>query len=194
MKKVLLSFIVCLMMVFGSVVKAETLPEVTDHEKVKIYIFRGNGCPHCETAVVEFYELGDKYDDYLEVVSYEVWENSDNSLLASAVAKSLGHNLTGVPFLVVGDKYYANGMQDGVLESLVQDALEFYQKDDYKDMVKEEIKKGNYPGIEELTVKEVYEAKYAKNEDDTNNTWVVATIFVVLIAGFAGLVYVGKKK
>ena len=40
MKKVLLSFIVCLMMVFVPVVKAETLPEVTDHEKVKIYIFR----------------------------------------------------------------------------------------------------------------------------------------------------------
>lgn len=193
MKKVLLSFIVCLMMVFGSVVKAETLPEVTDHEKVKIYIFRGNGCPHCETAVVEFYELGDKYDDYLEVVSYEVWENSDNSLLASAVAKSLGHNLTGVPFIVVGDKYMS-GMPEGALNTLVNYALEFYQKADYKDMVKEEIKKGNYPGIEELTVKEVYEAKYAKNEDDTNNTWVVATIFVVLIAGFAGLVYVGKKK
>lgn len=193
MKKVLLSFIVCLMMVFVPVVKAETLPEVTDHEKVKIYIFRGNGCPHCETAVVEFYELGDKYDDYLEVVSYEVWENSDNSLLASAVAKSLGHNLTGVPFIVVGDKYMS-GMPDGALNTLVNYALEFYQKADYKDMVKEEIKKGNYPGIEELTVKEVYEAKYAKNEDDTNNTWVVATIFVVLIAGFAGLVYVGKKK
>ena len=132
MKKIILN-IIAIMMIFVTVpfVKAEELPKVTDHEKVTIYIFWGNGCPNCTNAINYFHELDSKYDDYLEVKTYEVWYNEDNVNFASEVASLLDHELTGVPFLVVGEEYIS-GWGENVGKELIDYALEYYQDKNYK--------------------------------------------------------------
>ena len=83
MKKVISSLVVILMSLFMITnVKAIEKPKVTDHEKVTIYIFRGHGCSACRNAINYFSSLGNEYDDYFEVVTYETWENSNNKQLA----------------------------------------------------------------------------------------------------------------
>ena len=82
-------------------------PEVTDHEKIKVYIFRGSGCSHCHDALTFLYGLDGEYDDYFTVVSYEVWGNENNATLAQDVAAKLGDKFGGVPYIVVGSKSFA---------------------------------------------------------------------------------------
>ena len=54
MKKFIVLFIGVITLLFATNVKASKieLPEKTDHEKVKVYLFRGAGCSHCYTLLI----------------------------------------------------------------------------------------------------------------------------------------------
>ena len=69
-------------------------PEAT--EKVIIYFFWGDGCPHCAKEEIYLAMLRKKYPQ-LEVRSYEVWHNRVNALFFSRMAESAGIPSTGVP-------------------------------------------------------------------------------------------------
>ncbi|MBE6157025.1 MAG: hypothetical protein E7161_04720 [Firmicutes bacterium] len=199
MKKVILSTIaIMLMFVMMPFVRAIEKPEVTDHEKVTIYIFRGEGCGHCQNAISYFYSLGDEYADYLEVKAYEVWKNANNASLAKDVAAEVGTSFTGgVPLIVVGEKY-VGGFGEGTGAELIQYALDYYQDEEYRDVVEEKLANKSY----DETVETIAEAAIsegliggnaATQETGKYDTLIIIGIFVVLIGGFAGLVIAGKK-
>jgi len=196
MKKIILSIITVLMIfVMMPLVKATEKPEVTDHEKVTIYIFRGEGCGHCKNAITFFANLGNEYEDYLEVKTYEVWKNSNNALLAKDVAEEIGTEFTGgVPLIVVGEKY-VGGFGDGTGEELIEYALEYYQDKEYRDVVKEKLSDKEY-GEDMETLKEAAASEgIAINEPAGKyDALIIIGIFVVLIGGFAALIYAGKKQ
>lgn len=200
MKKIILSVVATMMMlVMIPFVEAAEKPKVTDHEKVTIHVFWGNGCPNCTNAINYFYELGNEYEDYIEVKTYEVWYNQDNNKFASEVAKLLDHELKGVPFLVVGEKYIS-GWGDNVGETLIDYALDYYKDKDYKDVVKEALEDTSND-VEETSLEDAYNAENTSNSNSTANetepgkydTIIIIGIFVVLIGGFAGLVIASKK-
>ena len=76
-------------------------------DKINIYLFRGNGCSHCKAFVTFLYENIDELGKYFNLVSYEIFYNQDNSKLMSEVSKFFGKEATGVPYIVIGDKYFA---------------------------------------------------------------------------------------
>lgn len=79
-------------------------------KKVKMYVFYGQGCPHCEDLFDYLDEL--KYDkdykDKFEVVKYETWYNDDNAALMLDFADyfDIETRTLGVPFYVIGDEYF----------------------------------------------------------------------------------------
>jgi len=199
MKKIILSVITMMMLfVMMPLVKAIEKPDVTDHEKVTIYIFRGEGCGHCQHAISYFYSSGDEYADYLEVKTYEVWKNANNASLATDVAKEVGTEFTGgVPLIVVGEKY-VGGFGDGTGEELVQYALDYYQDDEYKDVVKEMLANKTYDEtLETLEEAAISEGLISSSQNDQDggkyDVLIIVGIFVVLIGGFTGLIIAGKK-
>ena len=80
MKKFIVLFIGVITLLFATNVKASKieLPKKTDHEKVKVYLFRGAGCSHCYDFLTYFADKYETYDDYFEIVTYESWNNSTN--------------------------------------------------------------------------------------------------------------------
>ena len=75
-----------------------------DEKVINIYLFYGDGCPHC-AAEEEF--LSDYLKDRTDVklYKYEVWYDSHNQELLSKVQKEMGTtNKNGVPFTVIGKK------------------------------------------------------------------------------------------
>jgi len=201
MKKVILSVITIIMVLMMiPFAEAAEKPKVTDHEKVTIHIFWGNGCPNCTNAINYFYGLGDEYADYIEFETYEVWYNSNNNKFVQEVAGLLDHDLEGVPFLVVGEEYIS-GWGESVGESMINYALEYYQDKNYKDIVKEAAEDTEYE-IEKTSLKDAYELEENKSNTNTPqpeveggkyDAIIIIGIFVVLIGGFAALVVVGKK-
>lgn len=174
-------------------------PEVTDHAKINVYIFRGSGCSHCYDALNFLYGLDGEYDDYFKVVTYEVWQDSNNAALAKDVANKLGAEFGGVPYIVIGDKSFAGfGEDTGV--NIINTALDFYKSKDYKDVVASVLKSKDYDATSETLEAAAYSEGITEvvppeiKEEKKNDTWVIVAVFVVIIGGFGALIYSSRKK
>lgn len=174
-------------------------PEVTDHEKINVYIFRGSGCSHCYDALNFLYGLDGEYNDYFKVVTYEVWNDSNNAALAKDVANKLGAEFGGVPFIVIGDKSFGGfGEDTGV--NIINTALDFYKSKDYKDVVASVLKSKDYKATSETLEAAAYSEGITEvvppeiKEEKKNDTWVIVAVFAVIIGGFGALIFSSRKK
>ena len=209
MKRYIILIITVLALVIMPNVKADDLPEVTDHEKVKIYLFRGEGCSHCYDFLTYFIDEFKEYENYFEIVVYESWNNSDNQELMLAVKEKVGEEPdAGVPFIVVGEDYHLLGFGDDSGEEIIKEALKSYEDNKYTDIVANIIKEENLNPKSETIVKAAssegveVDSKYLEEEGITSeydkdsgisDTVVVAIVFGVIILGFGGLVVLSRK-
>ena len=155
------------------------LGDYTESEdKINIYLFRGDGCPHCQ----EFLEYvantlvkdeGDKFN----LVSFEVWNDKDNSNLMQKVAKKLGKEASGVPFIVIGDKSFS-GYSESMNEDIVNAIHEAYDAEEKYDI------------LNDLDVETTKEKKKETKKDSSSTVLLI----VVAIAGIIVLVVTGLKK
>jgi len=106
--------------------------------EVNLYLFWGNGCPHCAEEKPFLETLKQKYPQ-LHVYEFEVWYNKENQKLLPQVEKILNTKIEGVPFTVVGDQYlvgYYNEATTGKqIEDLVVKCLKTECPDPLKDTV-----------------------------------------------------------
>ena len=86
-------------------------------EEVTATLFYGDGCPHCadEEKYLDIlkYQLGEN----LNIDKYEVWNNNENNELLSKVRTTFNDDNTGVPFLVIGNKYFT-GYNDDIAKEI----------------------------------------------------------------------------
>lgn len=75
-------------------------------EKINIYLFYGEGCPHCEELKNYLNNLDNKEKSYFNIYTFEVWNNSTNQQFMKDSAKSLNKEVSGVPFLIIGNKTF----------------------------------------------------------------------------------------
>jgi len=100
---------------------------------VTIYVFHGDGCPHC-ADLFDFLDVLSKDNDYkdkFKVVAYEVWYNYTNSLYQQRVAEYFEIDASGVPFYIIGDKPlvgYSSRLNDGI-KATIDDAYNRQVKD-----------------------------------------------------------------
>ncbi len=131
MKK--LFVIICLLTLF--------IPGVAlakEKEKVAVYFFYGDGCPHCHKASEFFDNIQDEYGEYFELKKFETWDifSQRRNKLMREVAEAFDVNdkNLGVPFIIIGDKTfigYASNYDDDIIEAI----LDEYNNDDYEDLV-----------------------------------------------------------
>ncbi len=76
--------------------------EENDSDKVVVYFFWGDGCPHCAKEKPFLEGLEQKYSK-LEVKMFEVYYNQDNQELFKEVAQAYGTQARGVPTTFIGD-------------------------------------------------------------------------------------------
>ena len=114
----------------------DTSPSNNDSEKtVTVYLFRGNSCPHCEHAMEFLESIANDYG-YLEIISYEVWYNSENQKLMEEVSSELGIDVsTSVPLIVIGTEYARRGYSDGMNDGIIREIKSSYQSSNYEDIV-----------------------------------------------------------
>ena len=74
--------------------------------KPNIYIFWGDGCPHCKALAKFISKLPAETKDKVNIYSFEVWSDKDNKTLMKNFGKYLGQDVSGVPFIVIGDKIF----------------------------------------------------------------------------------------
>ena len=113
-KKIVLTFIFTSIFCVG-LVEAST-------NNINAYFFYGDGCPHC--AKEREFLFGDLANEYqnLKVYEYEIYNSRDNIALLQQVLKKLDTNADGVPFLVIGDKYFI-GYAEGLTSKAIKQRL-----------------------------------------------------------------------
>ena len=151
-----------------------------ESKKINVYLFRGEGCPHCEEAI-EWFEnelsKDEKYSEYYNLVQYEVWYDESNSDLMDSVSKELGTNASGVPFIVIGDMYFS-GFSASTTPDQIKVAIENqYEKEDYQDVVAA-VKKG----------------QKIKKDSDNNSIIPIVVVSSIAVVVVLGLVFFTKEK
>lgn len=94
-------------------------------KKLNIYLFWGNGCPHCAKEKTFLSKI---LPDYPTVTlnQYEVYYSSNNAELMQKVADKIDVDAGGIPFLIIGDKEfvgYSEGTTDKEIESRIKYCL-----------------------------------------------------------------------
>ncbi len=70
-----------------------------------LYLFRGEGCPHCAEELVFLEALKKKYPS-LKIVQFEVWYDRKNAALFAQVTRAAGVQRAGVPGTVIGNRLF----------------------------------------------------------------------------------------
>lgn len=100
-----------------------------DKNKVNIYFFWGDGCPHCEEGFKFLDSISDEYGKYFKLNKFEVWKNEDNAKLMEQFASKMGDEISGVPYIVIGERTF-KGFSEKHKES-IKAAIKEQYKDSY---------------------------------------------------------------
>ena len=150
MKKILKLFIVLIFTFFISF-------SVSAKEKVTLYFFYGDGCPHCaEEEKVLLPEL--EKDKDIEIVKIETWYSEENRELLDKVVDAYNIGSSGVPCNIIGDTVVSGYNEYN--GNKIKRAIKYYKEHDYIDYV-EKIKNG-----EEVSINDKFEKQEQKTDKE----------------------------
>lgn len=189
--KLYLAIIMCLLMipftVFADEADTDSKDEATteekdtkseDSKKVKIYFFRGEGCPHCAEAEEFFDSIKDEYGEYYKIVDYETWYNTENADLLQKVGNARDEKISGVPYILIGNKSwsgYSSDMNDEIISTIKSE----YEKD----------------VADRYDIMELIDTDSTKAKEKSKSGDVMSLIIVlIVVAGISYGVVVARKK
>lgn len=154
------------------VTSGETEVQEEDN-RVKIYFFRGEGCPHCADAEEFFNSIEEEYGQYYKILDYETWYNSDNAALLQKVGEARNEEISGVPYILIGDKSWSG--YDDLFADEIKDTI----KSEYEKAVADRYDIANYVDFTNAAGS-VTEA--AKKSND-------AMVLIIILLAVAGITY-----
>lgn len=101
-----------------------------------IYFFYGQGCKHCAGEEIFLDKLEKEMSD-IRIHRYEVWNDRENAGLLSRVAQELKLRSSGVPVLVVGDKYVVGFLDENTTGKEIRDIIRTHKNSGCVDAVAE---------------------------------------------------------
>jgi len=116
----ILVFLFILVIPFGSTYAQEDT--VGENDKVNIYFFWGEGCPHCEGEKVFLKKMEEKYPE-VEIQDFEVWGSKENLDLMVKFANELEVDVRGVPFTVIGEHHVIGWMNEEYTGAQIEEAI-----------------------------------------------------------------------
>ena len=162
-------------------------------DPVPVYLFHGSTCPHCLETIEWFESIEEEYGDYFDLIKYEVWENETNAQFMQEVAAKQGDEVSGVPYLIVGEYSFPNGFgPDSPVDStgktmaddMIEKIMETYDAEERVDIM---------DGLENIPTPDKPAAKKEEKKNGTNDA-IVGTVTVLIIGGVvAAAIFVRKS-
>lgn len=100
-----------------------------DENKVNIYFFWGNGCPHCEEEHEFFDKIKKEYGKYYKLNTFEIWYNEDNLEILKQFAERMKADFGGIPYTIIGNEIISGF--DERAEKKIIDAIMSQYKNSY---------------------------------------------------------------
>lgn len=104
----------------------------SNENKVIVYLFHGNTCPHCQKAIATLKEKKSTTYKNIQIKTFDVWDRTtDNGALMQKVAEELSVEARYVPFFVIGSSSIDSFNEEKILKQ-----IDSSNKDkNYKDIV-----------------------------------------------------------
>lgn len=134
---------------------------------VNIYLFWGNGCPHCAQAKEVLEPFVEQHEN-MHFYKYEVYYSTANQQKMQAVGELLNVDASGVPFIIVGNTPYI-GYTEGIGNS-IKERLEYCSTQACPDGVAELV------GAEKAAVQENAEGVTQITNDEMEDTTALVDI------------------
>lgn len=117
--------------------KLEDITFVDD--KINIYVFWGDGCPHCENLLTMLEDTKKDYGKYYNIYGFEVWENEDNGKIMDYFLEKFDKEVgnRSVPFYIIGDESfsgYSEKMKEEVLNTIIKEYEERHNNQSFEDV------------------------------------------------------------
>lgn len=90
-------------------------------DKVNIYFFWGQGCPHCAAERKFLDSLQEKYPQ-IEIKSFEVTKNRENAELLQKIGQKLDTDVSTVPFTIIGKYHFSGYLNDQTSGQQIEEA------------------------------------------------------------------------
>lgn len=133
-------------------------------DTITLYLFHGDGCPHCADEQDFLETIKDDYPN-LKIEKYEVWYNDENAELQGKVEKALSVKRSGVPLTVIGSTVISGyGQGTG---SRIERAIKYYQENDYEDEI-QKIKDGTFVPKEDEEVIDPFTEEEKKSDEEVS--------------------------
>lgn len=100
---------------------------VYEEDKLSLYFFYGDGCPHCAKEEEFLDKLEKRYAENLKVFRFETWYNTENADLLARLSRELDIEIKGVPVTIIGQDhvigYYSEEITGVKIEEMVTNNL-----------------------------------------------------------------------
>jgi len=103
---------------------------------VNVYLFWGEGCPHCAREKPFLESLEKKYQN-VSLHEYEVWYDAGSRDLFAKVGTELDVNVNAVPFTIIGEKHIQGYLNDETTGKEIEDHIKYCSSSKCNDPVSE---------------------------------------------------------
>lgn len=95
-----------------------------ESEKINIYVFWGDGCPHCEELLIFLENIYKEYKEQVNIYAFEVWYNNENGKIMDLFLDELDGKVgsRSVPYFIIGDKSfegYTSNMDEEIINTII---------------------------------------------------------------------------
>ena len=146
-----------ILLVFVLLVMCFSFKDVFAKEQIKVYLFHGDGCPHCAEETKFLDKLEKKYSE-IKVIKYEVWNDKSNALLMKRVGSKYDVATNSVPFTVIsGTTLSGYSESTGVT---IERIIKYYKKNPKENIdYVSKIKNGTLDDVEIVDYFNEYDSK-----------------------------------
>lgn len=106
--------------------------QAEEKKEITLYLFHGDGCPHCAEEIEFLKKIENKYAN-LKIEKHEVWYDEENAELDKKIREAMDITNSYVPMTVIGDTVLIG--YSSSIGSKIERAIEHYTEEEYTDQV-----------------------------------------------------------
>jgi len=105
-----------------------------NQNKINIYFFWAEGCTHCAAEKIFLQKITSQNSNII-VNSFEVTQNAQNAALLQSIGKKFNLDVSGVPFTMIGNKYFPGWLDEESTGEPMKVAIECVEQGECQDIL-----------------------------------------------------------
>lgn len=135
-KQIFLAVLSLIILLFNISVVENKISATSSTEKpLNIYLFYGEGCPHCAKERSFLEEVKPEYGEKINIYEFEIYYNQENVEKFVRAAEIMGIEAGGVPFLIIGDNHFVGYGGDYSTGLKIEEQIEYCLKNSCEDLL-----------------------------------------------------------